>query len=141
MIEEIEAWFPLLASLQREEIHVWFCGPEDDRWYHCLAIEGHESGASVPLRELFRRAWLFRATRMIVVHNHPDGDCTPSAEDWDFTDRVAALGHECDVAMVDHVVVGLAMSGEVESFSFAMARGLTPVKEAEWPICIGSESA
>jgi DNA repair protein RadC len=75
----------------------------------------------VTARQVFALAVREGAAAMILVHNHPSGDPSPSAEDLDFTRTVADAGRTLGLPLVDHVIV--AHEG---SFSFLDA-GLLPV--------------
>jgi len=57
-------------------------------------------------REIFREAIAERAAAIIVVHNHPSGDPTPSAEDRAITERLRQVGELVGIRVLDHVVVG-----------------------------------
>ncbi len=67
-------------------------------------------------------ALLLRAPMVIVVHNHPSGDPTPSAEDVVLTERITATARSIGVELVDHVILALDPERrEVLSFSFSDA--------------------
>jgi DNA repair protein RadC len=57
-------------------------------------------------REVFRLAIHANAAAVILVHNHPGGDPTPSADDKAITAQLVAAGRLLDLPVVDHVVVG-----------------------------------
>lgn len=57
-------------------------------------------------REVFREAIREGASSLIVVHNHPSGDPTPSPEDVQVTERLAEVGRLLDLPLLDHVIVG-----------------------------------
>lgn len=57
-------------------------------------------------REVVRQAILLDASAIILVHNHPSGDPTPSRADIDMTDAVASALATIDVALHDHLIVG-----------------------------------
>lgn len=56
-------------------------------------------------KEIFRAAIQFEACAIILVHNHPSGDVTPSPADIEVTSQVVAAGKLIGVAVVDHVIV------------------------------------
>jgi DNA repair protein RadC len=56
-------------------------------------------------REVFRPAIVEAAAGIIVVHNHPSGDPTPSAEDRAVTRQLVAAGRLLDLPVYDHVIV------------------------------------
>ncbi|MBS1718525.1 MAG: DNA repair protein RadC [Armatimonadetes bacterium] len=57
-------------------------------------------------REVFREAIREGASSIIVVHNHPSGDPTPSPEDIEVTKKLKQVGEMLDIPLLDHVVVG-----------------------------------
>ena len=67
-------------------------------------------------REVFQAAILAGAAAVILVHNHPSGDPTPSADDRVVTDQLVAAGRLLDVPVHDHVIVG---RGRYTSFAEA----------------------
>ena len=60
----------------------------------------------VSCREVFRPAILDGAAAVIVAHNHPSGDCAPSAEDIRITRQLVEAGKILDVKILDHVIIG-----------------------------------
>jgi len=69
-------------------------------------------------REVFKSACLSNAAAMILVHQHPSGDATPSREDLEITRRLKEAGELLGIRVLDHVIVG---DGEYVSF---VERGL-----------------
>lgn len=57
-------------------------------------------------REIFKHAVLCNASGILLVHNHPSGDCEPSKADLDTTERVRKAGEILGVDVFDHVIVG-----------------------------------
>ncbi len=57
-------------------------------------------------REVFRPAILHASNSVIVVHNHPSGDPTPSNDDIELTKRLAEAGKILGIELLDHVIVG-----------------------------------
>lgn len=60
----------------------------------------------VGAREIFREAIREAAESMIIVHNHPSGDPTPSPEDIEITKHLAQIGDMLEIPVLDHVIVG-----------------------------------
>jgi DNA repair protein RadC len=56
-------------------------------------------------REIFKYAYLYSATSIICIHNHPSGDITPSKEDISFTDVLIEIGLIQKIPLLDHVIV------------------------------------
>lgn len=67
---------------------------------------GTASGVLISPREVFREALRFGATSVLVWHNHPSGDPTPSREDMALTRRLRQAGDAVGVPLADHIVVG-----------------------------------
>jgi DNA repair protein RadC len=63
-------------------------------------------------REVFRQAILTQSAAVIVCHNHPSGDCTPSAEDIRITRQLIQAGQVIGIKVLDHVIVGRPKEGE-----------------------------
>ena len=57
-------------------------------------------------REIFREAIKANAIKMILVHNHPSGDISPSASDVLTTKKIAKLGEEIGIELLDHIIIG-----------------------------------
>jgi DNA repair protein RadC len=57
-------------------------------------------------REVFRAAIIANASAVILVHNHPSGAPTPSADDQAVTEQLTAAGRLLDIPVHDHVVMG-----------------------------------
>jgi DNA repair protein RadC len=70
-----------------------------------VVSQGTLTASLVHPREVFRPALRASAAAMILVHNHPSGDPTPSAEDRAVTERLARAGEILGVRVLDHVVV------------------------------------
>ena len=56
-------------------------------------------------REVFKRALLCNAASIILAHNHPSGDVTPSFEDNALTERLKGCGDLMGIAFIDHIIV------------------------------------
>lgn len=72
----------------------------------------------VHVREVFKSAVLSSAAAVLLIHNHPSGDPTPSREDREITRRLKDAGDLLGIPILDHVIVG---EGEYLSF---VERGL-----------------
>jgi DNA repair protein RadC len=70
-----------------------------------VASQGTLTASLVHPREVFRPALREAAAAVILVHNHPSGDPTPSQEDREITERLARAGDLLGIPVLDHVVV------------------------------------
>lgn len=57
-------------------------------------------------REVFVEALRVEAVQIILLHNHPSGDPTPSREDMSVTAAIAELGDKLDIPLIDHIIIG-----------------------------------
>ena len=57
-------------------------------------------------REVFKPAVLGNANSIILAHNHPSGDATPSKEDIDITDKLKQAGDVMKIQVIDHIIIG-----------------------------------
>lgn len=77
---------------------------------HVLAMPvisvGTLNASIVHPREVFRQAINFSAAAMILVHNHPSGDPSPSKEDIDLTAQMVEAGKILGINVLDHVIIG-----------------------------------
>ena len=73
--------------------------------YHEVS-RGTLDSTPVHPREVFKAALLANAACVIVSHNHPSGDPTPTLDDFEVTRRLAATGELLGVPVLDHIVVG-----------------------------------
>ncbi|TLM97475.1 hypothetical protein FDZ73_24970, partial [bacterium] len=67
---------------------------------------GSLNASLVHPRELFKNAIKKSAAALILVHNHPSGDPSPSREDIDVTRRLAEAGKLLGIEILDHVIIG-----------------------------------
>jgi DNA repair protein RadC len=95
-----------MAFDPREEFRVLFL----DRKNGLIADESQGVGTvdQTPVypREVVRRALELSATAVILVHNHPSGDPTPSTQDVKMTLDIIAVAQPLGVAVHDHIIVG-----------------------------------
>ena len=67
---------------------------------------GNVNSSIVGVREMFQKALLANAVSIIVMHNHPSGDPSPSREDIEVTKRIVEAGRIVGVEVLDHIIVG-----------------------------------
>lgn len=66
---------------------------------------GSLNASLVHPREVYKRALLQNAFSVMILHNHPSGDSTPSREDKDITRRLVDAGNMIGIKLLDHIVV------------------------------------
>jgi DNA repair protein RadC len=82
-----------------------------------IVTQGTLDSSLVHPREVFRLAIAQNAASLILVHNHPSGDLTPSEHDLEVTARLKECGHLLGIAVLDHIIVAMNINGEWESLS------------------------
>ena len=104
-----EAWTTVRRFLQDEAVEVFgvLCLTTKYRviCWHELSRGTLDSSLAHP-RELFKAAIMANSAAVIVAHNHPSGDPTPSPDDIALTRRLAAAGELLGIPVIDHIVVG-----------------------------------
>jgi DNA repair protein RadC len=100
------AYAPRLEDLPVEEFHVAVLDSQHRLERDITVTRGILNSSLVHPREVFREAIAERAAAIILVHNHPSGDPTPSADDRAITSQLVAAGRLLDIPVADHVVIG-----------------------------------
>jgi DNA repair protein RadC len=97
---------PRLRDLPQEEFHVLILDTRHRVVREVQITRGILNASLVHPREVFRPAVAEGAAGVILVHNHPSGDPTPSPEDRAATRQLGAAGRALGIPVLDHVVVG-----------------------------------
>jgi DNA repair protein RadC len=95
-----------MGRLEREELRVVLLNTKNAVLKVVTAYQGNVSASLVRVGELFRDAVRLTASGIILVHNHPSGDPTPSPDDLHLTAEALAAGRLLDIAVLDHLVIG-----------------------------------
>jgi len=96
---------PRLRDLPVEEFHLLALDTQSQVLREVLVTRGLLNSSLVHPREVFRPAIAEAAAGIIVVHNHPSGDPSPSAEDRSITRQLVAAGRLLDLPVHDHVII------------------------------------
>jgi DNA repair protein RadC len=95
-----------MRSLDREEFRVLLLNTKNALIKKCEVSRGSLNASIVEPREVFKDAIAASAASMILVHNHPSGDPTPSSEDIAVTKRLVKAGDLLNIAVLDHIILG-----------------------------------
>ncbi|WP_395667151.1 RadC family protein, partial [Methylocella sp.] len=95
-----------MAHLDHEELRVLFLDTKNFLIADEVQGVGTVNQAPAYPREIMRRALELAATGVILVHNHPSGDPSPSREDVAMTREIVAVGKPLGVVVHDHLIVG-----------------------------------
>ncbi|MDQ6626394.1 MAG: DNA repair protein RadC [Verrucomicrobiota bacterium] len=112
---------PEMRVLHKESLRVILL----DTRYHLLRIQevslGSVNESIAHPRDVFRPAVISSAYAVVVVHNHPSGDPSPSQADHSLTRRLAEAAELLQIKLLDHIIVGAPAEGRLPYFSFKEA--------------------
>jgi DNA repair protein RadC len=104
--EVYAAYGPLMEDLRREVFRIALLDAQNGLLHDRVISEGTLSASLVHPREVFKPAILESAASVILLHNHPSGDPTPSREDIRLTRQLVECARLLDLRIHDHVIVG-----------------------------------
>jgi DNA repair protein RadC len=111
----------LFAPLARERVEV-MAFAYLDRHQRVLGLRharsAHRDQLSLPIRDIAADAIAFQAFAVVMAHNHPSGDPTPSRADREATDRLARALDTLGVRLLDHLVVATSGTTSFRSLGF-----------------------
>lgn len=97
---------PLLSLLDQEEVHTMQLDTRNRVMSITLLYRGSLNAASMRVGEVFKEAIRVNAAAIVIAHNHPSGDPSPSAEDIHVTKTLKEAGKLLDIELLDHIVIG-----------------------------------
>ena len=110
IIRHPEDTLPILEAELSELAYERFVALALSSKNHVIAVlpvsSGSLNASIVHPRELFQRAILSNSAALIVAHNHPSGDPSPSPEDIVLTRKLVEAGEILDIPVLDHVILG-----------------------------------
>jgi len=112
---------PEMRGLSKESLRLILL----DTRYHLMRIEevslGSLNESIAHPREIFRPALIYSAYAIIVAHNHPSGDPSPSEADHRLTRRLAEAAQLLQIPLLDHVIIGSPIGENPSFYSFKQA--------------------
>ncbi len=103
--DAVRLFAPRLRDLAVEEFHLLALDSQSQVLREVLVTRGILNSSLVHPREVFRSAIAEAAAGIIVVHNHPSGDPTPSPQDREVTRQLVSAGQLLDLPVYDHIIV------------------------------------
>lgn len=97
---------PMIGHLHQEEFHVLLLDTKHNLVRDRMITRGLVDRSQVHAREVFRSAIREACSRILLAHNHPSGDPTPSAQDISCTKNLKSAGKIIGIEVLDHVIVG-----------------------------------
>lgn len=95
-----------MSLLEREELRVIILDTKNQVRYIDTLYQGSVNSAVIRISEIFRSAIINNGVSIVIVHNHPSGDPTPSPEDVRVTEQIYEMGEALDIKVLDHLVIG-----------------------------------
>ena len=95
-----------LQDLDREQVMLLCLNTKGEPTHISTISTGSLTASIVHPREVFKTAILANANKIMIFHNHPSGDPTPSEQDKDVTKRLKEAGDIMGVELLDHIIIG-----------------------------------
>jgi DNA repair protein RadC len=95
-----------MSALLQEELRVMLLDTRNRVQFIETVYRGSVNSSQVRIAEVFKAAIRRNATNLIVIHNHPSGDPTPSPDDVAITRAILQAGELLDVKLLDHIIIG-----------------------------------
>lgn len=95
-----------MSALEQEELRVILLDNRNRVLSINKVYQGSVNSSQIRVGEVFKQAVRSNATSIIVTHNHPSGDPTPSPEDVSVTRSIVQAGKLLDIEVLDHLVIG-----------------------------------
>jgi DNA repair protein RadC len=115
-----------MGRLEREELRVVLLNTKNAVLRVETVYQGNVASSLVRVGELFRDAVRLNATGIILAHNHPSGDPTPSPDDLHLTAEALAAGRLLDIQLLDHLVIGHDVFVSLRDRGVAFDRPIAP---------------
>lgn len=104
--EEIaEYYIPRFVGVQKEFFYVLLLNTANQIFREIVVSEGLLNSSLVHPREVFQKAISESANSIILMHNHPSGNPTPSGSDIKITQQLAKAGQIIDIRVLDHIII------------------------------------
>ena len=103
--EVFRHYAPVLGHLEVEQFRIVLLDGKHRVMSEHLVSQGTLTSSPVHPREVFKPAIRSAAAAIVLVHNHPSGDVTPSADDLEVTRRLVDVGELIGIQVLDHVIV------------------------------------
>ena len=97
---------PFMAHLDHEELRVLVLDTKNRVVANILLYQGTVNSSVLRASEIFRQAVVRNCPGIIVAHNHPSSDPTPSPEDIEVTKQLLEAGRLLDIELLDHIIIG-----------------------------------
>lgn len=107
---------PLMKDLNHEVFCVLYLNQANRLIKHEIISTGGMTGTVADVRIILKNALLYNANKLIIAHNHPSGNATPSEGDKELTQKLREAAEWMDMRLLDHIIVAgnnyISMSDE-----------------------------
>jgi DNA repair protein RadC len=104
---DVADWFRCqMQDLSRESLHALLLDGKNRPVKHLALAEGSWNSCPVDPKVVFSACLRHAAPALILVHNHPSGDPSPSRDDLELTERLLRAGQVIGIRVLDHLIVG-----------------------------------
>lgn len=95
-----------MRHLTREQVMLLMLDSKNKLIKDMIISTGTVNTSLMPIREVFVQALKFEAVNIILLHNHPSGDPSPSTEDIHVTRKLTEAGNLIGISLMDHIIIG-----------------------------------
>ncbi len=104
-VDAASIFIPLLSDLTHEAFCVLYLNQANKLIRHEIVSNGGLTDTVADIRLILKQALLMNANQLIVAHNHPSGNATPSAADKSLTGKLRDAAKFMDIKLLDHVII------------------------------------
>ncbi len=97
---------PMMGHLDHEEMRLLLLDTRNQVMANVLCYKGTVNSSVLRSAEIFKLAIVRNCPSIIIAHNHPSSDPTPSPEDLEVTEQLVASGKLLDIEVLDHIIIG-----------------------------------
>lgn len=95
-----------MRHLETEHVYLLLCDNKNHVIKEILLSKGTVNASVISPREIFIEALRFHAVHIVLIHNHPSGDPTPSSQDIDITHTIFEASLLIQIPLLDHIIIG-----------------------------------
>lgn len=117
-----------MSLLEHEQLRVVQLNTRNEVLAIRTLYQGSTNKAQVRIAEVFREAIRANAVAIVVVHNHPSGDPTPTSADIELTRALIEAGSLLDITLLDHMIIGEGRHVSMKRLGLAFENGRVPAR-------------
>lgn len=95
-----------MISMEQEVLRLFCLNTKNQVIYKSDVYKGGLNSSIVHPREIYKEALKRSSASIVIAHNHPSGDTSPSREDIDITKRLKQAGEIIGITLIDHIIIG-----------------------------------